>query len=82
MDFESSARLRREWTGKSVMLAVETPRLARFAGRTGVVRTVNQNGKALVEFEGTDDIGWYDISPEHLRLVEAESSDTPAAEGA
>ncbi len=77
MDFETTAKLRQEWTGKAVVLSASTARLARFVGRTGHVKTINQNGMALVQFEGSEDIGWYDISPELLRIV-----DQPASESA
>ena len=69
MDDEARQRLREEWTGRRVTIASTSPRLARFAGKTGVVKTINQNGRALVQFAGTEDIGWYDIDPVELRLI-------------
>jgi hypothetical protein len=68
----SIAQLQAEWTDKPVtVVSTVAPlgtRLARFVGKPGVVKTVNQNGRALVQFEGTEDIGWYDIDPSDLRL--------------
>ncbi len=69
MDDEARQRLREEWTGQRVTIASTSSRLARFAGKTGVVKTINQNGRALVQFAGTEDIGWYDIDPVELRLI-------------
>ncbi len=34
---------------------------AAFTVRTGVIKTVNMSGRALVEFDGHNNIGWYDI---------------------
>src|SRR4029077_1563818 len=47
------------------------PELQRFRGLTGAVKTVNMSGKALVEFDGYSNIGWYDIDPAFLRVVPA-----------
>ncbi len=51
--------LKREWTDQYVEINPERPELKRFAGIVGRVVTVNQNNKALVDFQ---DGGWYDIS--------------------
>jgi hypothetical protein len=51
--------LKREWTDQYVEVNPERPELKRFAGIVGRVVTVNQNNKALVDFQ---DGGWYDIS--------------------
>ena len=58
--------LKREWTDQYVEVNPERPELKRFAGIVGRVVTVNQNNKALVDFQ---DGGWYDISAseEYLR---------------
>jgi len=34
-----------------------------FAALTGSVKTVNMSGRALVEFDGYNNIGWFDIDP-------------------
>jgi hypothetical protein len=39
------------------------------AGQPGRVKTINFNGRALVQFDGPDR-GWYDIDPGCLKLVE------------
>ena len=62
-------RLKREWTGRRVTVAAESPTLRRFAGHHGTVVTLNMNGRALVRFDGTADIGWYDIPLPDLRPV-------------
>ncbi len=47
------------------------PELRRFESLTGRVKTVNMSGRALVEFDGPVDIGWYDIDPQYLTVVDA-----------
>jgi hypothetical protein len=61
--------LKREWTDQFVEVNAERPELKRFAGIVGRVVTVNQNNKALVDFQ---DGGWYDISAseEYLRKLD------------
>ena len=57
--------LKAHWTGRAVAVREPMGKLARFAGRTGTVRTVNMNGRALVQFAG-DDETWYDLDPREL----------------
>ena len=64
--------LQREWTDRFVQVDGSIPELKRFAGLTGQVKTVNMSGQALVEFVGSEDIGWYDIHPQFLTVVEVE----------
>jgi len=71
MPFEKAEKLKKEYTDKFVVVADGVPELRRFAGLTGVVKTVNMNGRALVEFAGTADISWYDIDPAYLKFVDA-----------
>jgi hypothetical protein len=61
--------LKREWVDQFVEVKPERPELKRFAGIVGRVVTVNQNNKALVDFQ---DGGWYDItaSEEYLRKLD------------
>lgn len=61
--------LKREWTDQFVEVNPERPELKRFAGIVGRVITVNQNNKALVDFQ---DGAWYDISAseEYLRKLD------------
>jgi hypothetical protein len=67
--FDVIERLKAEWTDKYVVVASPAPELARFARATGTVRTVNMNGRCLVEFDQFNNIGWYDIDPSHLKIV-------------
>ncbi|HEV7278951.1 MAG TPA: hypothetical protein VGN57_01960 [Pirellulaceae bacterium] len=80
-DFERIDRLRREWGDKYVEVDAGVPALRRFAGRIGRVMTINMNGHALVQFTGTNDIGWYDIDPASLRIVASPALDRQATAG-
>jgi hypothetical protein len=60
-------RLNQQYAGKRVLVDARRPELARWANVPGRVVTINQNGQALVQFEGADQ-GWHDIAPESLRL--------------
>ncbi|MCA9074330.1 MAG: hypothetical protein KDA93_04805 [Planctomycetaceae bacterium] len=68
---ETSETLKSELTDKYVVVSEGVPELKRFAGLTGRVKTVNMNGRALVEFNGPADISWYDIDPSYLNVVDA-----------
>ena len=52
MVFEHIEKLKREYTDKYVVVDLSRPELRRFEGQTGVIKTVNMNGNALVEFDG------------------------------
>ena len=67
--FDVIERLKAEWTDKYVVIDSPAPELSRFAKTTGTVRTVNMNGKCLVEFDQFNNIAWYDIDPSHLKIV-------------
>lgn len=67
--FDRVERLKSEWTDKYVVIDSPAPELARFARATGLVRTVNMNGRCLVEFDQFNNTGWYDIDPSALRAV-------------
>ncbi len=71
MSIERAEQLKREWTDKFVVVHPDVPQLRRFQHLTGTVKTVNMNGRALVQFDGPEDISWYDIDPDHLRIVDA-----------
>ena len=85
--FDRIERLKSEWTDKYVVIATSAPELARFASATGLVKTVNMNGRCLVEFDQYNNVGWYDIDPTALRVVpkpvpkpaEAKPAKAPAA---
>ena len=71
MSIEVAERLKKDLTDQYVVVDKSVPELKRFALLTGRVKTVNMNGRVLVEFNGPDDIGWYDIAPEYLTVVDA-----------
>jgi len=85
--FDRIERLKAEWTDKYVEIASSAPELARFASATGMVKTVNMNGRCLVEFDQYNNTGWYDIDPSALKVVpkpqpkpaEAKPAKAPAA---
>jgi hypothetical protein len=81
MVFQHIENLQQEYTDKHVVVNEEQPELKRFKGMTGIVRTVNMNGRALVEFDGDNNIGWYDIDIDFIRVIdEPVSDDTPVKE--
>jgi hypothetical protein len=64
--------LKRKYTDKYVVVDGERPELARFRDTYGTVKTVNMSGRALVEFADYHlNIGWYDIDPSYLKLIDA-----------
>jgi hypothetical protein len=67
--FDVIERLKSEWTDKYVVVDSPAPELARFARSTGQVKTVNMNGRCLVEFDQYNNIAWYDIDPAFLKIV-------------
>src|SRR5262249_6989071 len=69
MVFEHIEKLKRAFTDKYVVVDAARPELARFRNATGLIKTVNMNGRALVEFDQFDNIGWYDIELDFLKVV-------------
>jgi hypothetical protein len=69
MIFEHIERLKQQYTDTYVVVDDSRPELQRFRGLTGNIKTVNMSGRALVEFDGYNNIGWYDIDPNFLRVV-------------
>jgi len=67
--FDVIERLKSEWTDRYVVIDSPAPELARFAHATGTVKTVNMNGRCLVEFDQFNNTGWYDIDPACLKIV-------------
>jgi hypothetical protein len=64
-------QMKRDFTDKYVLVDGTRPELARFRDVVGRVKTVNMNGRALVEFDEYHlNIGWYDIAPEFLKVVD------------
>ena len=71
MVFENILQLQRQLTDKYVVVDAARPELKRFAGMTGVVKTVNFGGRALVQFDANNNIGWFDIDPQFLKVIDA-----------
>ncbi|MBS0209418.1 MAG: hypothetical protein JSS27_10715 [Planctomycetes bacterium] len=69
--FDQVEALKRQYTDKYVVVDDSRPELKRFHGMTGQVKTVNMSGRALVQFDANLNIGWYDIDPDWLRVVDA-----------
>ena len=67
--FDVVERLKKVWTDKYVVVDSPAPELSRFAQATGIVKTVNMNGRCLVEFDQYNNVGWYDIDPSALKIV-------------
>src|ERR1700704_3175693 len=69
MIFDHIEKLKKQYTDKYVVVDESRPELRRFRGLTGAVKTVNMSGKALVEVDGYNNIGWGDIATAVLRVV-------------
>ncbi len=70
MTADSIEFLKSKYTDRYVEVDASRPELARFRGKVAQVKTVNQSGRALLQFEGEADHGWYDIAVEYLRFTE------------
>ncbi len=82
MVFDQIEALKREYTDKYVVVDESRPELARFRGVTGLVKTVNMSGRALVEFQDyIANIGWYDIELDFLTVVAKPEAKAAAAHG-
>ena len=74
-------RMKSDYTDKYVVVDGTRPELARFRELVGRVKTVNMSGRALVEFDDYHlNIGWYDIDPEFLKVVDKPPPKPPKAE--
>ncbi len=68
--FDHIEELKRQFTDRYVVVDASQPELARFEGVTGLVKTVNMSGRALVEFQDyVANIAWYDIDLDYLKVV-------------
>jgi hypothetical protein len=67
--FDQVEKLKQDFTDKYVVVDDSVPELARFAGHVGQVKTVNMNGRALVQFDAWSNVGWYDIELDYLKVV-------------
>ncbi|MEX0866353.1 MAG: hypothetical protein WD030_03275 [Pirellulales bacterium] len=79
MVFEQIEHLKQQYTDKFVVVDESRPELLRFAGTVGRVKTVNMSGRALVEFGADANIGWYDIDPDFLKVVDRPKPQPPEA---
>lgn len=77
---ERVEKLRLEYTDQYVVVDGDSPHLARFKGKVGRVHTINQNGCALVEFEG--DRSRHDLELDFLKVVDKPKPKEPPAKGA
>ena len=62
-------QLKQDFTDKYVVVDAARPELKRFEGHVGQIKTVNMNGRALVQFDAWNNIGWYDIGLDYLQVV-------------
>jgi hypothetical protein len=67
--FDQIEKLKQDLTDRYVVVDARIPELRRFEGHVGQVKTVNMNGRALVEFDAWNNIGWYDIEVSSLKVV-------------
>src|SRR5581483_1312522 len=70
MVFDHIESLKQQYTDKYVVVDQSRPELARFHGLAGQIKTVNMSGRALVEFDAYNNIGWYDIELDFLKVVD------------
>jgi hypothetical protein len=80
MVFELIEQLKQQYTDKYVVVDASRPELARFKGQTGLVKTVNMSGRALVEFDAYANIGWYDIELDFLKVIDKPLAKEPEKE--
>src|SRR4051812_18267918 len=74
-------QMKRDYTDKFVLVDGTRPELARFRDVVGRVKTVNMSGRALVEFDDYHlNVGWYDIEPEFLKVVDKPPAKPPKPE--
>lgn len=81
MDFDRLRSLRFEYENQFVVVEGDRPELLRFKGKVGQVKTVNCNGRALVQFDSGADRGWYDIDLDFLRVVDPPGNKSGPTEG-
>src|SRR3954467_3962251 len=74
-------QMKSQYTDKYVVVDGKQPELARFRDLVGRVKTVNMNGRALVEFDDYHlNVGWFDIAPEYLKVVDKPPPKAPKPE--
>jgi hypothetical protein len=70
MVFDQIESLKQQYTDKYVVVDASRPELSRFRGLAGQIKTINMSGRALVEFDAYNNIGWYDIHLDFLKVVD------------
>lgn len=70
MQFDQVEQLKKRYTGQYVKADASRPDLTRFQNAVGQIKTVNMNGRALVEFDQDSNHGWYDIPLDCLTVVD------------
>lgn len=79
--FDQIEKTKQKYTDQYVVVDATRPELARFRDVVGRVKTVNMSGRALVEFDDYHlNIGWYDIAPEFLKVVDKPPPKAPKTE--
>jgi hypothetical protein len=68
--FDAVEKLKRQYTDKYVVVDDSRPELKRFKNQTGQVKTINMSGRALVQFDAYNNIGWYDIALDYLKVID------------
>jgi hypothetical protein len=63
MMFDQIEKLKQELTDKYVIVDARVPELMRFDGHVGQVKTVNMNGRALVQFDAWIDVNSLQVVP-------------------
>lgn len=73
---ETVEQLKNQYTDQYVKVDARRPELARFRNVVGQVKTVNMNGRALVQFlDYHQNVGWHDIDLSCLTIVDAPPAD-------
>jgi len=67
--FDQIEKLKTDYTDKYVVVDATIAELARFEGYVGQIKTINMSGRALVQFDAWNNIGWYDIDVGCLTVV-------------
>ena len=80
MGMDQIEKTKRDYTDLYVTLVDCPAELQRFVGLTGQVKTINMNGRALVEWlDYHKNIGWYDIDLDNLKVVDKPPDPEPPA---
>lgn len=76
MIYNPVEQLKNQYTDKYVAVDATRPELARFRGAVGQIKTVNMNGRALVQFLDYHlNTGWFDIDLACLTVVDPPPKD-------